>query len=372
MTEMNDIPILYVYNFLFLIITLFLCEIKIIPKKFYGKIILVYFLFVFGQRWFGGVDFRGYLEGFLLNNRHFEIGYLLFQELFKKYNIYFGNLIFVIYLFTTLTSIWFIKKYTYSNYIIFLFFLTEYHIMSINPLRIYIAINIFLIGYYFFDMKNKKIGIIIMLFSIFFHKLSIGAILVFFVFNIFRMEKAEKLLLLYLIVIPLLDIKILLERLVYLILPEYLHYFGGYFDQKLSFLNVIRYYFMLLVFIYFRKYMNTNIIKEKKLIKNTYIFFILIGSATSFAPLHRVAYFFKIFEFLFLAYIFDLKKINKLKKTLIMFIFILNYIVIGFKDMGVLFNYELRFLQIYNTKSKEEYLKESSIYLKNYLFKFKD
>lgn len=59
MIEINDIPILYVYNFLFLIITLVLCEIKIISKKFYGKIIIVYFLFVFGQRWFGGLILEG-------------------------------------------------------------------------------------------------------------------------------------------------------------------------------------------------------------------------------------------------------------------------------------------------------------------------
>lgn len=32
---MKNIPILYIYNFLFLTIFLVICELKLIPKKFY-------------------------------------------------------------------------------------------------------------------------------------------------------------------------------------------------------------------------------------------------------------------------------------------------------------------------------------------------
>lgn len=364
------IPLIYIYNFIFLFTTLILCEIKIIPRKFYFFISTSYMVFVFGQRWFGGVDFPGYLEGFLLNSKPFEIGYLFIQNLFSKYNIYFGNLIFFIYLFTTLTSLWFIRKYTYSNYAIFLFFLTEYHIMSINPLRTYIAINFFLIGYYFYNIKNRKIGIIVMGIGLFFHKLIIGAIFIFFVFKLVNIKKYEKILLICLIILPLINIKYFLKEVTAIILPQYLHYYNGYFDRKLSVLNIFRYYIILCMFIYLKKYINIKNIKEKKLFESVYLFFVLIGSAVSFAPLHRIAYFFKIFEFLFFAYIFDFKKVNKIKKYLIISIFILNYIVIGYKDLGVLFEYKLRLLQIFNTKTVDEYINEERDYVKKYMKKF--
>lgn len=367
---MFNIPLLYIYNFVFLFITLILCELKIIPKKFYLYISTFYFLFIFGQRWLTGVDFPFYLEGYLINNRRFESGYFFFQNLFFLNNIYFGNFIFLIYSFTTITSLWFVRKYTYSNYIIFLFFISEYHIMSINPLRTYIAINFFLIGYYFHNIKNKKIGIFIMGIGLFFHKLTIGAIFIYFLFKILNIKKWEKIILLFLLIIPLINIKFLLEKIALVILPRYSHYFGGYFDQKLSLLNIIRYYCILILFIYLKKYINLKNIKEKKLLESTYLFFILIGAATSFGPLHRIAYFYKIFEFLFFTYIFDFKRIGNLKRFLIISVFILNYIAIAYKDMGVLFEYELRPLQFFNTKTNNEYTKENEKYLKKYRNKF--
>ena len=367
---MFNIPLLYIYNFVFLFVTLILCELKIIPKKLYLYISAFYFLFIFGQRWYGGVDFPFYLEGYLINNKRFESGYFFFQNLFQKNNIYFGNLIFIIYAFTTITSVWFIRKYVYSNYMIFLFFLTEYHIMSINPLRTYIAINFFLIGYYFFNIKDKKVGIFIMGIGIFFHKLAIGAILIFFLSKIINLKKYEKFVLIFLLIIPLVDVKFLLEKITSFVLPQYLCYFGGYFDKKLSLLNIFRYYTILVLFIYLRKGIDLKDIKEKKLLESAYLFFILIGTATNFAPLHRIAYFYKIFEFLFFAYIFDFKRIGNLKRFLIISVFIINYIAIGYKDMGVLFEYELRPLQFFNTKSSNEYIKENERYLKKYKDKF--
>lgn len=66
-------------------------------------------------------------------------------------------------------------------------------------------------------------------------------------------------------------------------------------------------------------------------------------------------------------YIFDFINIKKWKKFLILFIFIINYVFISYKDMGVLFDYKLKILKIYNTKKDIEYLKEKNEFIQKYL-----
>ena len=217
---------LYLYNFLFLTFFLFLCERKVFPKRWYKNIVIFYFIFIFGQRWSAGVDFFGYLKYYLI---HFpsEIGYRTIERFFFYNNIYFGLLIFLIYLFTTLGSLWFLRKFTASNYAIYFFFLSEYHIMSINPLRTYIAINFFLIALYKLYFNKKKISaLLFIILGSLFHKIIIFT-LPFFLFIIFleKVIKKKKLILwLILFIIIIIPRSQLLKLMVVFIPVKYLDY----------------------------------------------------------------------------------------------------------------------------------------------------
>ena len=353
---------LYLYNFLFLTFFLFLCERKVFPKRWYKNIVIFYFIFIFGQRWSAGVDFFGYLKYYLI---HFpsEIGYRTIERFFFYNNIYFGLLIFLIYLFTTLGSLWFLRKFTASNYAIYFFFLSEYHIMSINPLRTYIAINFFLIALYKLYFNKKKISaLLFIILGSLFHKIIIFT-LPFFLFIIFleKVIKKKKLILwLILFIIPIIPSSQLLKLMVVFIPVKYLDYIGSVYDVPLSILNIARYYIILIFYIY----LYPKKIKNEKFsfIDKMILTFILITSlSVSFAPLHRIAYFFKMFELLYFIYIFERSE-KIYKKIFILIFFIMNYFFISYKDMGVLRDYKLEYPTFKNQKSMQEYFKEVEVY----------
>lgn len=358
--------IIYLYNFIIPLIILFFCKIREFPKKSYLYLVTSYYLFIFGQRWFAGVDFTGYFEYYLTGFKA-ELGYYWIQQFLAKNNIYFGVFIFIIYAFTTLISLWFFRKFTKSNLSIFLFFLSEYHIMSINPLRTYIAINIFLIGIYFWECKSQKfLGIVFMALSPLFHLVAIIATIFFLIFKLFRLLKTQKIMNYILLIIPFINFKSFIKLLVEILLPRYLSYFGSKYDYSLSWMNIIRYYAIVLLFLYFQKKLSSKDKKEKIILGGMYSFLILIGIATHFAALHRIAYFYKIFEPIFFLYILDYKKIKRELKVLIVSVFILNYVGIIYKDMGVLWNYKFRPLHIYNKVNNSEYWKELEEFEKSY------
>lgn len=348
---------LYLYNFLFLTFFLIICELKILKKSWYKNIVIFYFLFIFGQRWAAGVDFYGYLKYYITDFKT-EIGYRIIQDYLSENNIYFGILIFFIYLFTTLTSVWFLRKFFKSNYMVYIFFLSEYHMMSINPLRTYIAINFFLIGIYnlFFYKKIRKCILFLIIGSLF-HKLIFFTIpfVIFLVIDIKTTKKINLIIITTLFILPLVPFYQILKLLVPYI-PKYGSYIGSVYDIPLSWLNIFRYYVILIFYTYFYN----NKIKERNFIfinRGMLIFMFLMGLAVSFAPFHRVAYFFKIFEVLYFSYFF-IKEKYKYKKILILGFFILNYFVISYKDMGVLKYYELKILHLKNYRTYEEYREE--------------
>lgn len=251
---------------------------------------------------------------------------------------------------------------------IFLFFLSEYHIMSLNPLRTYIAINIFLIGIYYIELNNRKIlGSIIMLLGVLFHFLAIGGIIVYLIFKLFKVLRVKKIINYILLLLPLIDFTPVLHIMTRVFLPMYLRYFGSYFDQPLSLLNIIRYYVIVLLFLILKKYLNFKDGKEKIILQGMYIFLLLMGMAAHFGELHRVAYFYKIFELIFFVYILEKKKLEKKKylKNLIVIVFLINYIGIFYVDMGALRFMEIRKIHIFNKKNNSYYLEE----IKNYLNK---
>lgn len=351
-------PLIYIYNFFVSLFLLLVCKIKQFPLKMYLYLMILYYLFVFGQRWTAGVDFPGYFRNYLIGFKA-EYGYYVVQNFFYENNISFGALIFIIYFFTTITSLWFFKKFSKSDLGIFLFFLSEYHIMSLNPIRTYISINFFLVGLYLWEINNKKLcGFIIMSCGLLFHNLTLGVMIIYLLYKSINISKYRKILNYVLFIIPLINFKTLIFMGTKLILPKYSEYFGGMFDRSLSLLNIIRYYLILILFLILKKYLSSSVKKENLILNGTYIFFILMSVATHFAALHRIAYFFKIFELIFFVYILDYKEVKKILKVVIISLFILNYIGIIYKDMGTLENYELRRVHIFNVENREELFTE--------------
>lgn len=351
---------LYLYNFIFLTFFLILCELKILKKNWYKNIVTLYFIFIFGQRWAAGIDFYGYLKYYIIGFKT-EIGYRIIQNYLSENNIYFGILIFFIYLFTTLISIWFLRKFFKSNYIIYIFFLSEYHIMSINALRNYIAINFFLISIYnLFFYKRKIKCILYLVIGSLFHKviLIIIPFLIFFNDNVEIRKRINTLFKILLFILPILPFYQIL-KLIGPYIPRYASYIGSVYDIPLSLLNIFRYYGILVFYTYFYD----EKIKERNFIfinRGMLIFIFLMGLATNFALIHRIAYFFKIFEVLYFSYFF-IKNKHYYKKNLILGFFILNYLVLSYKDMGVLKYYELKILHLKNYKTFEEYREEVNI-----------
>lgn len=357
---------IYWYNFIFLTFFLLICEYHIIPKKWYKNICTIYFIFIFGQRWAAGVDFYGYLKYYLINFPT-EIGYRTIERFFSENNIYFGNLIFIIYTFTLITSLWFINYFYKSNYLIYFFYLSEYHIMMLNPLRTYIAIAFFLIALIKIYENNNKIALLFILIGTLFHKLILFAsiFIVIFLKSKIILRNRKKFLFI-LAILPFLPTRDFLSLFV-----KYFHYANNYYesayDIPFSLLSIMRYYLILILYCFFYK-RNDNMERKAKFIEiGMIIFMIIMGISCQIAPLHRVAYFFKIFEIIFFFSIFISCKKNKyIKQGIILFVFITNYIVIGYKDMGVLLNYELRFLQLKNTKTFSQYLEEIVISSKKF------
>lgn len=356
--------VIYIYNFIISLILLIVCRIKK-TTRYYLCIVTFYYIVIFGQRWFGGIDFHGYLE-YYLEGKGRSLGYSFIQEIFRSNGIYFGVFILCIYAFTTLVSIWFFRKFTHSNLGIFLFFLSEYHIMSLNPLRTYIAINIFLIGIYYFELENKKIGFLIMLSGILFHYLAIGGIFVYFIFRLFMLLRLRKYINWILLFLPLINLKPLLYIITKMILPMYTNYFNSYFDQPLSILNRSRYYVIIILFLYLKKYLDIRKRKEKMILQGMYSFLLLMGMATHFGELHRIAYFNKIFEPLFFIYLLEKKKVKIYLKIIIIVVLLLNYLGIIYMDMGTLRYMEVKRINIFDQKNKDEYYKEISNYLQKW------
>lgn len=357
--------LVYIYNFFLTLLLLWICKIKQF-KRIYLYIITLYYLLIFGQRWFGGIDFHGYLEYYIIGKGR-SIGYGFLQELYRNHNLYFGFFIFSLYFFTTLGSLYIFRKFVYSNFGLFLFFLSEYHIMSLNPIRTYLAIVIFGIGIYYLEIKRKKIrGLISIILSVLFHYLSIGAIITYLFFKLLKRLKVYKILDLILLILPLINLRPLLKIVTNFVFPMYAHYFGSYFDKNLSMMNYIRYYIILFLFLYLKHYFISKNRKNMLIIVGMYMFLILMGMATYFAELHRIAYFYKIFEPIFFIILIEMKNVRKKIKILVVVVLITNYVGIIYKDMGVIKYMEIRKMHLYTNKSNQEYLNEIQNYLKKF------
>lgn len=349
---------IYYISFIFYSILYLLCRFNILKKNKFIWLSTIYSILIYGQRWGGGIDFYNYLKYYVVNFPT-EWGYRYIQNYLSNNNYNYGILIFISYAFTTITSVWFIRKFIKNDLIIYFYFISEFHIMSLNPIRTYMAISFYLIGtYYYFKEKSLIKYLIFNILASGFHSVVLYCFpIVFFInSNIKKLINRKRMIIIYcfLIVLPLISFR----KIIYFIasFTKYINYIGSRYDIALSNLNFLRYYLILFIFIlgnyYYRK------IKTKKfeiIQKGMLIYIIFMGISMDFGPFHRIAYFYKIYELLFMGMIFEIKKL-KIQKKVIIFIFLINFIFIIYKDMGVLKYSEIRILKIYNTNTDEKLL----------------
>lgn len=345
----------YIIYFIILIVFLILCNSISILKSKYKYIVSIFSIFFIGQRWSSGVDFYGYLS-YYINNVKTEKGYYFIQTIFRENDLYFGLMIFIFYTAILVVSLKIFTKFCDTNLSIFIFFISEYHIMSINPLRTYLSLIFFIVLCNLYIVKEKNIKIKTIFFFILgfiFHKSIIFAIPgVFFIKKI----PYKKMLLIILIALPLLNVRSLIEYT-----PYAQSYLGSVYDVKSSLLNHIKYYLTVTMYFYFK-----NKIEIKKIENLFLMYLILYGLSMNLGPIHRIAYYFKIYELIYFCQILNKKNINikvLFDKFIIVIFFIFMYFGASYKDLGHMFLYKFKWLKLRNEATFEEYQNEIVEYL---------
>jgi len=323
-------------------------------KNIFTVTSFVYVLFLFGQRWMTGTDFPNYLRFYIQDFTRSEWGYFGLQSLLRSGGLYFGIIIFIILFITQFNFYRFFLKFDQGALMIFLFLISEIFFAQMSQLRQYVAISFFINSYYSAYKNEYLKSIINIIFAFSFH-----ASAIFFIpFLFLKLPINRKVSLTFFItalILPLIDIHWLLELPIF---GRYSGYVGGQFDVPLGFGHNIKYYTVLLIFIFFIYYLKPILQNQKnKMIINGLMFYILIyGLSFNFAPLFRVATFFQVFEVVFLIYYSNkLKIIPEIDaKKIIAFLFIGIFTFSGLVDSYNVSDYQFRALRFHENRSVEE------------------
>lgn len=347
----------YLGYIIVLIVLLFLCSIKYFKKK-YKNIILLMSIFFLGQRWGAGVDFYGYLNYFISKFK-VEFGYTFIQNYLSNNNIYFGLLIFTIYVFITVFSLNIFLKFCNNNISIFIFFISEYYIMSINPLRTYLSLIFFLLICNLIIFKNKNViikSIFFLICGYSFHK-SIIIIMPMLIF--IKHIPYKKIVILTLFILPFINSRLLISYS-----PYGNYYLGSIYDVGASVLNIIKYYSTLVLYFY----MKYTQIRSKKEVENLFIIYLFFyGLSINFAPISRLGYFFKLYEVIYFCQIFNLSNYSFkiiFNKTIVILFFIGIYFGAAYRDLAYISFYRFEPLKLKNIKTYKEYNSDILNYIK--------
>lgn len=318
----------------------------------------VYVLFVFGQRWMTGTDFPNYLRFYLQDFTRSEWGYFGIQSLLRNGGLYFGIIIFIILFITQINFYRFFLKFDQGALMIFLFLISEIFFAQMSQLRQYVAISFFINSYYSAYKSEYFKSIINIIFAFSFHT----SALFFIPFLFLKLPINRKIALAFFItalILPLIDIHLVLELPIF---GRYSGYLGGQFDVPLGFGHSIKYYTILLIFIFYVYYLKPLVQSERnKMIINSLMIYILIyGLSFHFAPLFRVATFFQVFEVVFLVYYADklriLPEIDAQK--VIAFLFIGIFTFSGLIDSYNVSDYQFRSLRFHENRNVDELVNE--------------
>jgi hypothetical protein len=143
--------------------------------------LIVIVLFV-GLRHEVGFDYEAYRNPYELNqikeivdifslNQHFETGFSLFQNLLNFGRIPFNINLLIIALISIGAKQFAIRKLTFQNLIPIYFYLAYFVLdFEMGIIRQSLALGVSLVGYSFYLSDKKKVGIIILVFAVMFHK----------------------------------------------------------------------------------------------------------------------------------------------------------------------------------------------------------
>jgi len=324
-------------------------------ESFFVKSTFVYALFIFGQRWMTGTDFPWYLKWYLVNHQPNEPLYRILQNFVQSNNLYFGLLIFFVFLITLINNYRFFLKIDRNVvWIIYLYLISEIFFAQLSQLRQFVAISFFLNAYFQSYYGSKVKSLINILLGAAFHTSVLFLIPVLFV-----KIKLDRFKLLYLLllsaILPLIDVTIFLRLPLF---NRYAHYLGSRFDVGLSGFHYLKFYALLGILFIFAWYIESyGKNKVENMILNGIILnMLLYGLSFQFALMIRVSSYFKVFEFIFLAYYFkELAHFAKpVVKTLVLIFFIGIYTGLAITDPYDVTRYEFRALRIRDERTDTE------------------
>ncbi len=339
-------------------------------KKRNEKILMngsfLYSVIIFGQRWMTGEDFPGYLLYYLLGFSGKELGYFGIQNMFRSMNLYFGLFIFLIYTVTIFNNFKFIKRINKNTiFMIYLYMFVESYFMQMSQIRQFIAISFFIHSYYFAFYKRyyKCIINLIIAYSFHFSVAFIAPIL------LVRMKLSKKTMFYFVLlccVLPIINVKMLLNLG---FASLYSHYIGSVYDTGLSFFHYIRYYTIIaiILMLIYNININNSVMIDRMILNGLLFYLIFYGLSFQFAPMMRVSYYLKIFEFIFIGYyIREIKNFSpKLIKGTIITLFLFFYLSIAIIDPYNISRYEFRPLKLYENRSDSELHMEISDFYYN-------
>lgn len=323
------------------------------------KSTFIYSIFVFGQRWMTGEDFPGYLLYYLINFKTEELGYFLLQSFFVKKELYFGNLIFILYFITLFNTFKIMNKFEKNKiWMFYLYMFGELYFVQMSQIRQFVAISFFINAYYYANKKQIVKLIVNLLLALSFHK----SVLLVVPFMFIKLKPSKKnlfFILLFFLFLPLINIKFVFNIG---IAKNYSHYLGSVYNTGLSIFHYVRYYMTMLIILIYVYNIKTklNHDKDSVIITGLIIYLLFYGLSFKFAPVIRISNYFKIYEIIFLSYYMgDIYKypFTFMRGLIISFILVL-YTGIAIMDPYNITRYEFRNLRMYDNKSRIELFNE--------------
>lgn len=345
---------IWIFHFIFITILLLIAK-YIKSDKFFINTSFFYAIFIFGQRWMTGTDFPNYLNYYLTDFSSVEPLYYWIQKFLSSNGLYFGILIFIILLITLFNNYRFFLKFDrHVILIIYLFLFSEIFFAQLSQIRQFVAVSFFLNSYFYsFENKYGK-SLINILFGLGFH-----SSIIFFVPFLFIKLNLNKIKTIYLLllssILPLLDVAFILRLPIF---DRYSHYLDSIFNVNLSIFHYVKFYIILAVLLFviwniehFRENKMTQIILNGLVLN-----MLFYGISFQFGIMLRVSMYFKVFEFIFLAYyykdVFNVSK--KIMKFAVILLFMGIYSGLALTDPYDISRYEFSPLRINETRSVEE------------------
>lgn len=284
---------IYRLIFMFLII-LFLFEDKIRKnKKIYKSLknlSVVIIILMVGLRGLIAFDSRNYYEVFkntpnlfnlsfeYLNNHVMEKGYLFLNSLVKTLNFNFWMVFFIVAMISLINISIFINYF--SNYFFYslAFYYTRWlFLKEFTQIRSGLACSFLYLGFIQLHKNKYRNYILLILIGSIFHK-SVLFGLTFPIFNYFFNKKYfDKLVLIFIFILPFINTKIFLDKMLVQVLSKNSVYLTGVYSNRNNYIGVYYSFLFLGIILFFNYYFKKS--EKLKLLKNLFVYSVFINSS---------------------------------------------------------------------------------------------